>query len=64
MSDVGKDLVPVFRALCPHEDTEQVGTQIRDEAKALVESYWGRGVHSWADRNLIVELHEDHLSKN
>ena len=36
VSDVGKDLLPVFRALCPHEDPEQVGTQIRDEAKALV----------------------------
>ena len=31
--DIGSDLLPVFQALCPHDDPEQVGTQIRDEAR-------------------------------
>ena len=41
MKDIGADLLPVFRDLCPHDDPEQVGTQIRDEAKDLVDRYCG-----------------------
>ena len=58
--DVGADMLPVFRALCPHEDPEQLGTQIRDEAFALVESYWGKQVHDWTDHHLLIEQHEEH----
>ena len=58
--DVAGDLLPVFRDLCPHEDPDQLGTQIRDEAKALVDGYWGRQVHSWKDVHLIIEEHADH----
>ena len=39
--DVGDDLLPVFRAIDPHEDEDQLGTSIREEAKAMVDFYWG-----------------------
>ena len=58
--DIGADLLPVYQALCPHDDPQPVGTQIRDEAYDLVEKHWGKQVHSWRDLHVILEEHVDH----
>ena len=60
--DVGSDLLPVFQAIDPHVDPDQLGTSIREEAKALVESYWGTRVHCWRQYSMLISQHEDHVS--
>ena len=44
VKDVCHDARAVLRDLCPHDDPEQIGTQIRDEAEELVDRMWGRQV--------------------
>ena len=64
MKDLCRDLRDVVRALCPHEDPEQVGTNIREEAAALVERMWGRQCNTWSDYHHIVEDHADHKAQD
>ena len=40
MKDVCRDLRDLVKEMCPHEDPLQVGTQIREEARALVDRMW------------------------
>ena len=53
-------MLPFFWDLCPHEDEQQLGTQIRDEAEKLLEAEWGKSVHSWADCHLLITEHTEH----
>ena len=32
MSDICRDLRDILKEMCPHDDPDQIGTQIRDEA--------------------------------
>jgi len=64
MKDLCRDLRDVVKALCPHEDPEQVGTNIREEAAALVERMWGRQCNTWSDYHHIVEDHADHKAQD
>ena len=64
MKDLCRDLRDVVKDMCPHEDPEQVGTQIRDEAAALVERMWGRQCNKWSDYHHVVEDHADHKAQD
>ena len=54
-------MLPVLAEVCPHEDDEQIGTQIRDEAEALANKYWDNGtVKEWKDWPLLITEYIDH----
>ena len=61
-TDIGDDLLPVYEALCPHPDPLEVGTEIREEARKVVNRYWGDKVHTWQDYSYVIEAHLDHPS--
>ena len=63
MNDLCIDLRDVVKDLCPHDDPQQVGTEIRDEAEELVERMWRKQVHCWNDYHVIVEDHADHRAQ-
>ena len=42
MKDICRDLRELVKEMCPHDDPEQVGTEIREEARQLVNSMWGK----------------------
>ena len=60
MADLCRDLRELVKEMCPHPDPEQVGTQIRDEARYMVHDLWQRQVHSWSDYRLVLTDHADH----
>ena len=64
MRDLCRDLRDVVKDMCPHEDPEQVGTQIRKEAYDLVERMWGRQCNQWSDYHHVVEDHDDHKAQD
>ena len=54
-TDIGRDLVDVISVLEPHDDPDQVGTSIREEARALVDERWDLGeLKDWHDAELLI----------
>ena len=46
MTDLYIYLRELLQEMCPHDDPEQVGTEIREEARQLVDRSWGKTVFS------------------
>ena len=59
MTDLCRDLRDLVKGMCPHDDPEQVGTQIREEARRLVNRTWGETVFRWKDYPIVLEDHVD-----
>ena len=38
--DFCRDLRDLLKLMCPHDDPQQIGTPIRDDAKKLVDDMW------------------------